>query len=112
MAAVTITQPALPKTPIMRLVRKRAPIYAGLTFYAVLAGLPVYWMIITTFKPDRDLYNLQNFPLWFNQNGITLDHLALLFNKTQFVTWLRNTFWVSVAVVTITLLVSVPAGYA
>jgi multiple sugar transport system permease protein len=96
----------------MRQVRKQLPVYAGLIFYAVLAGLPVYWMIITTFKPDRDLYNLQNFPLWFNQNGITLDHLVLLFNKTQFVTWWRNTFWVSVSVVAITLLVSVPAGYA
>ena len=51
-------------------------VYGGLTFYAVLAGLPIYWMIITTFKPDRDLYNLQNFPLWFNQNGVTFDHLA------------------------------------
>ena len=70
---------------------KRVPVYGGLTFYAVLAGLPIYWMIITTFKPDRDLYNLQNFPLWFNQNGVTLDHLALLFNRTSFNTWLKNT---------------------
>ena len=58
----------------MRLVRKRAPIYAGLTFYAILAGLPIYWMIITTFKPDQDLYNLANFPLFFNKGGVTLDH--------------------------------------
>jgi multiple sugar transport system permease protein len=96
----------------MRSVRKAAPVYAGLVFYAVLAGLPIYWMIITTFKPDRDLYNLQNFPLWFNQNGLTLDHLALLFNRTGFTTWLKNTLWVSAAVVAITLAVSVPAGYA
>src|SRR5437868_992780 len=95
-----------------RHLRKYIVVYGGLTFFAFLAGLPIYWMIITTFKPDRDLYNLQNFPLWFNQNGITLDHLALLFNKTQFVTWWKNTLWVSVAVVAITLLVSVPAGYA
>ena len=40
-------------------------------------------MVITTFKPDHDLYNLQNFPLWFNQHGVTLDHLTLLFNKTE-----------------------------
>src|SRR5207302_10334749 len=80
-------------------VRKAALVYAGLTFYAVLAGLPIYWMVITTFKPDRDLYNLQNFPLWFNQNGVTLDHLALLFNKTGFTTWLKNTLWVAAGVV-------------
>jgi multiple sugar transport system permease protein len=95
-----------------RRVRKLLLVYGGLTFYAVLAGLPIYWMIITTFKPDRDLYNLQSFPLWFNQNGVTMDHVNLLFNRTQFGTWLRNTFWVSLAVVAITLAVSVPAGYA
>src|ERR671938_447082 len=95
-----------------RYLRKAAPVYAGLLFYAVLAGLPIYWMIITTFKPDRDLYNLQNFPLWFNQNGITFAHLDLLFHRTGFTTWLKNTVWVSAAVVAITLLVAVPAGYA
>jgi multiple sugar transport system permease protein len=91
--------------------RKHLVVYAGLTFYAVLAGLPVYWMFITTFKADRDLYNLQNFPLWFNQPP-TLDHLNLLFNKTGFGHWLLNTAIVAVAVVVITLAVAVPAGYA
>src|ERR1044071_412040 len=95
-----------------RHIRKALLVSGGLTFYAILAGLPIYWMVITTFKPDRDLYNLANFPLWFNQNGITLDHLALLFNKTSFNTWIKNTIFVSVGVVLITLAVSIPAGYA
>lgn len=95
-----------------RQVRKVALVYAGLVFYAVVAGLPIYWMLITTFKPDRDLYNLQNFPLWFNANDVTFDHLALLFNKTGFNTWLKNTIWVALGVVAVTLAASVPAGYA
>src|ERR671932_1166743 len=105
--AVGVTTPLLNRPSRMRSFRKVAPVYGGLIFYAVLAGLPVYWMIITTFKPDRDLYNLQNFPLWFNQNGLTLDHLTLLFNRTGFNTWIKNTLWVSLAVVAITLAVSV-----
>jgi multiple sugar transport system permease protein len=68
-------------------------------------------MLVTTFKADRDLYNLQNFPLWFNQ-APRLDHLNLLFNKTGFIHWLLNTAIVAVAVVAITLAVAVPAGYA
>ena len=32
----------------LRLLRKRVLVYAGLTFYAVLAGLPVYWMAVTS----------------------------------------------------------------
>src|SRR5215216_313780 len=112
MAVVSVAHPPVPRTPLARLIRKRAPIYAGLTFYAVLAGLPIYWMIITTFKPDQDLYNLQNFPLFFNRNGVTMDHLRLLFVRTQFMTWAWNTAIVSAGVVAITMLVSVPAGYA
>src|ERR671938_908990 len=96
---VAITTPLITRPSRMRAVRKMAPVYGGLIFYAVLAGLPIYWMIITTFKPDRDLYNLQNFPLWFNRNGITLDHVALLFNRTQFGTWIKNTAVVAAAVV-------------
>jgi multiple sugar transport system permease protein len=112
MAAVTTLQPTIHRASRMRLVRKRAPIYAGLTFYAILAGLPIYWMIITTFKPDQDLYNLQNFPLFFNRNGVTMDHLTLLFQRTQFVIWAKNTAIVSAGVVAITLAAAIPAGYA
>src|ERR671939_396521 len=112
MAAVTLVRPAVRRTSRMRLVRKRAPIYAGLTFYAILAGLPIYWMIITTFKPDQDLYNLQNFPLFFNKGGVTMAHLTFLFQRTSFGTWAWNTAVVSFWVVAITLAVAIPAGYA
>ncbi len=95
-----------------RTIRKRALVYAGLCFYAFIAGLPVYWMFITTFKPDRDLYNLRAFPLFFNEHGVTFDHVALLFNRTGYTTWIQNTFLVAAAVVLITLLFCVPAGYA
>src|SRR3982751_6768831 len=103
MAVLAQSQPSYRRSSFGRRLRKALVVYGGLTFYAVIAGLPIYWMIITTFKPDRDLYNLQNFPLWFNQNGITFDHLSLLFNRTGFYTWLKNTVWVSLAVVAITL---------
>jgi multiple sugar transport system permease protein len=110
--AVTVAAAPMRRPIRWRQVRKVVLVYAGLVFYAVLAGLPIYWMLITTFKPDRDLYNLQNFPLWFNANGVTFDHLALLFNKTGFNTWLKNTVWVALGVVAVTLATSVPAGYA
>src|SRR5947209_16484462 len=105
-ATLTAQLPTRPRRA--RHVRKAVLVYAGLTFYAVLAGLPVYWMVITTFKADRDLYNLKNFPLWFNQ-APTLDHLDLLFHKTGFTHWLVNTMIVAVAVVLITWAVAIPA---
>src|SRR3954447_18292696 len=112
MAAVTMPTPLVRRSTRMRTIRKRAPIYAGLTFYAFLAGLPIYWMIITRFKPDQDLYNLQNFPLFFNRNGVTLAHLTFLFQRTSFATWAWNTALVSGGVVAITMILAIPAGYA
>src|SRR5436309_7540046 len=111
MAALAIDRP-VSRPSRVRTIRKRAPVYAGLTFYAVLAGLPVYWMLITTFKPDQDLYNLKAFPLAFNEHGATLDHLNLLFNKTKFTTWVVNTLEVCAVVVAITFVTAIPAGYA
>src|SRR3954447_21219638 len=112
MAVATMTEPVARRASRWRTVRKRAPVYVGLTLYAIIAGLPAYWMLITTFKPDPDLYNLQNFPLFFNRNGVTMDHLRLLFQRTGFMSWVWNTAVVSAGVVLITLAVSIPAGYA
>ena len=32
----------------------------------LFAAFPFYWMLITTFKTDGDLYNLKSIPYWFN----------------------------------------------
>src|SRR5439155_5585053 len=95
----------------MRTIRHRSLIYLGLAFYAFLGGFPVYWMVITIFKKDSDLYNMKSFPLWFNEPA-TLDHLDLLIHRTQFTTWLTNTMMVALVVSAITIAVGVPAGYA
>lgn len=75
------------------------------------AAFPFYWMLITTFKETRDLLNPENNPFLFNEPA-TLDNLRVLFTETLYVQWLVNTLVVGVAVVIITLLLAVPAGYA
>src|SRR5262249_57880304 len=70
-----------------------------------------YWMLITTFKTEGDLYNLRSNPYWFNA-APTLEHLRYLFEDTLFVQWLWNTALIGACVVAITLAVAVPAGYS
>ena len=77
----------------------------------VFAAFPFYWMIITAFKRDSDLYNLESNPFWFNQPP-TLEHIELLFTQTAFVRWIENSLVIGVVVVVITLLTAVPAGYS
>jgi multiple sugar transport system permease protein len=84
---------------------------AVLIFFVTFLAFPFYWMMITAFKANQDLYNTENNPYVFNSPP-TLRHLAVLFEDTQFVQWLLNTGFVGIVVVVITLLLAVPAGYA
>jgi multiple sugar transport system permease protein len=81
----------------------------------VFAGFPFYWMLITAFKQNRDLYvgatDLRHIP-WIFNDPPTLDHVKLLFGQTDFPRWVLNTLVVVVAVVVITVAVAVPAGYS
>ena len=82
-----------------------------LTVFTILLAFPFYWMVITSFKQNVDLYTMENNPFLFNAKP-TLDHLKFLFKETQFVRWLGNTAFVGVVVVAITLFLAVPAAYA
>jgi multiple sugar transport system permease protein len=93
-----------------RQVVRHLGIYAGLTPFLLITLLPLVWMTITAFKHERDLYQMK-FPLWFHLPP-TLKHFDLLFTQTWFGTWALNTAVVSLAVVAITLVTAVPAGYA
>ena len=94
-----------------RKLRKQVSIYGVATFFTIFCAFPFYWMLITTFKRDSDLFNPTNDPFIFNA-APTLDHLRVLFFHTLFFRYLLNTFVVGAAVVIITLLVAVPAAYS
>src|SRR5438874_11368114 len=79
--------------------------------FTVALAFPFYWMLITSFKQNVDLYAMQNNPFIFNAKP-TLDHLTFLFTQTRFVGWLGNTTFVGVVVVSITLLFSLPVAYS
>jgi multiple sugar transport system permease protein len=95
----------------VRHIADKATHAAVLVFFVTFLAFPFYWMVITTFKTNEDLYNTQNNPYLFSSPP-TLRHLSVLFEDTQYLQWLLNTGFVGVAVVIITLLLAVPAGYA
>jgi multiple sugar transport system permease protein len=84
----------------------------GFTAFAVF---PFYWMLVTAFKRNSDLYvgasNTAHNPFIFNEPP-TLVHLYTLFQNTLYLTWLFNTLWVGAVVVLITVLLAVPAAYS
>jgi multiple sugar transport system permease protein len=92
-------------------VLREAPFYGAVAFFVVLTAFPFYWMVITSFKSNSDLYNLTNVPFWFNEPP-TLEHFRYLFEQTLFARWLLNSLIIGTCVVVITLLAALPAGYS
>ena len=83
-------------------------ILGSLTFFL---AFPFAWMLITAFKQTGDLYDLKHNPFLFYQPP-TLEHIDRLFTDTLYGQWIINTAFVGIAVVAITLVLAVPAGYA
>jgi len=96
---------------VVKKVAREGGFYTAVTLLVVFAAFPFYWMLITTFKTDGDLYNLKSIPYWFNA-APTLEHVEYLFQKTLFLQWLENSALIGVCVCLITLVVSLPAGYS
>jgi multiple sugar transport system permease protein len=96
---------------ISRRIRGKAVHIFVLATFTILLAFPFYWMLITSFKQNVDLYTMENNPFLFNAKP-TLDHVKFLFTETRFVRWLGNTAFVGVVVVAITLLLAVPAAYS
>ena len=80
--------------------------------FAIVLAFPFYWMLMTAFKTENDLYNTEYVPFKFNEKSPTTRNFEFLWNDTQYQTWLENTAIVGAVVVVITLLLAVPAGYA
>lgn len=89
----------------------RTGLYVVAITAALMAAVPFFWAAIVAFKQHQDLYVKDNSPFFFNL-GPTLEHVRLLLEDTNFLTFVRNTMVVGGAVVVITLLISLPAAYA
>jgi multiple sugar transport system permease protein len=80
--------------------------------FAFLFGLlfPFYWMFITAFKSDAELYNLKLNP--FVIHSPTLQNVIMLFKETLFTQWMVNTFFVSILATLLSLGASLLAAYS
>ncbi len=88
--------------------------YAPLLAFVFGLLFPFYWMVITTFRPDRELYipwNRPNYaPFWTSDP--TVEHIKYLLRETLFGSWLWNTMFVAIVSTLISLFCGLLAGYA
>jgi len=87
---------------------------APLTLFVVGTLFPFYWMLITAFRPDAELYRpwraVNNTPFWTTHP--TVEHIVYLFKQTMFGTWLYNTMFIAIFSTLISLFCGLLAGYA
>ena len=83
--------------------------YFFLSLFVVFALVPPFYMLLTALKHSNEISAATN-PWWvFNP---TLSNFAELLSSAQFLTFFKNSAIVSVVVVVITMLISVPAAFA
>src|SRR5271156_2506053 len=83
--------------------------YFFLTLFAVFSLVPPLYMLITSLKSSAEISAATN-PWWVFHP--TLANYVQLLTSNQFLTFFRNSALVSILVVTITMLISVPAAFA
>jgi multiple sugar transport system permease protein len=84
-------------------------LYLPLGFFIVVMLFPFYWMLITSIKPNRELYNARIMPLIVHQP--TLKHYVDLLSQTNFLLWTYNTLLVAVVTTTVSLVLGTMIAY-
>lgn len=83
--------------------------YVCLAFFAVIFLMPPFYMLITSLKSSAEISTAAN-PWWVF--APTTENYATLLSQSQFLIFFRNSIMVTVIVVAVTMLISVPAAFA
>ena len=95
-------------------------LHVPLVPFILFSLFPFYFMVITSFKADGELYNLKANPFIIQlspthpdySGGPTLEHYQLLLRDTPFLTWLFNSVLVSVLATAISIVIAILAAYS
>ena len=89
--------------------RRVLGLYLPLAVFVVVTLFPFYWMLVTSLKPNQELYNARIFPLVVYSP--TLEHYIGLLTQTRFLSWTANTLLVAVVTTAISLTLGTMAAY-
>lgn len=83
--------------------------YLAVAIGLVLSIFPVFWLVLTSFRPMVDIFRFR--PQWIPQT-LNFDNYAAVFRSIALTDYLRNTLVVSLSVTLVCLLIGSLAGYA
>ncbi|MDN3015754.1 carbohydrate ABC transporter permease [Paenibacillus sp. BSR1-1] len=79
-----------------------------LSIFLAITIFPLYWIIITSFKMQKDIFSL---PIQYWPKEFTLDNYIQIFKISHFQTYIFNSFLVSIVASFIVLIISMLGGY-
>jgi multiple sugar transport system permease protein len=91
-------------------IRGKVGLAVALLLVVVWTGFPIYWMVVTAFRPNLDAFqaNVQLIPA-----RLTLENFTAVFSgSSPVLRFFLNSVIVSTLTAVLTLLVALPAGYA
>lgn len=89
-------------------IRKTVRVFA-LIFYFLFVTLPIYWMVITSFKTSNEIVNTQKITYW--PENFTLENYLGLFETMNYGTYLKNSLIVAIIVAVVVTVLSLYGGY-
>ena len=99
------------KTRTRKFLGQLFTLHIPLVPFILFSLFPFYFMVVTSFKSDGELYDLKAVPFLI-QRGATLEHYHLLLRDTPFLTWLFNSVLVSVLATAISIVIAILAAYS
>lgn len=81
---------------------------AALGLWLVLTLFPLYWIVVTAFKPTSDIYK---FPLEYWPSTFSMENFAGLFSRANFGTYLVNSLIIATVSAAIVTVISLLSGY-
>src|SRR5919201_3929267 len=94
-----------------RFFRQLFSLHFPLVPFILFSLFPFYFMLVTSFKTDGELYDLKAVPSLI-QRGATLEHYQCLLRDTPFLTWLFNSVLVSVLATGLSIVIAILAAYS
>lgn len=79
-----------------------------LTIYLLIMVFPLYWIVITSLKPQKDIFS---FPLKYWPERITLDNFIHIFKISKFHIYIGNSLLISIVSALIVLIIAILSAY-
>jgi multiple sugar transport system permease protein len=87
----------------------RVLVYAGLILFALVFTLPFYWSVLTSLRPNDQMFAQQ---INFLPTSVTFEHYRKVFSTIPFLDYIKNTAVITALLMTTNIVFCTLAGYA